>query len=56
MLSHLHEHKFKHSFHDTLKCSCSGGLDIETVLHCFFHYPFVNFSWIMHSSEYYELN
>ena len=56
MLSHLHEHKFKHSFYDTLKCSCSGGLDIETAPHCFFHYPFVNFSWMMYSPEYYELN
>ena len=56
MLSHLREQKFKHNFYHTLKCSCSGGLDTETAPHCFFYYPFVNFSWMMYSPEYYELN
>ena len=28
--SHLREHKFKHSFQDTLNPFCSCGLDVET--------------------------
>ena len=38
-LSHLQEHKFKHSFQDTLNPLCSCGLDIETTSHYFLHYP-----------------
>ena len=36
-LSHLREHKFKHSFQDTLNPLCSCGLNIKTTsyfLHC----------------------
>ena len=36
-LSHLREHKFKHSFQDTLNPLCSCGLDIETTSHSFLH-------------------
>ena len=32
-LSHLREHKFKHSFQDTLNPFCSCGLDVETNTH-----------------------
>ena len=32
-LSHLCEHKFKHSFQDTLKPICNCGKDIETTSH-----------------------
>ena len=38
-LSHLREHKFKHSFQDTLNTLCSCGLDIETSSYCFLHCP-----------------
>ena len=38
-LSHLREHKFKHSFQDTLNAFCSCGLDIETNMHFFFTAP-----------------
>ena len=36
-LSHLREHKFKHSFQDTLYPFCSYGLDIETNTHFFLY-------------------
>ena len=32
-LSHLHEHKFKHSFQDTLNPLCSCGKEVETTFH-----------------------
>ena len=38
-LSHLWEHKFKHSFQDTLNPLCSCGVDIETTSHYFLHCP-----------------
>ena len=38
-LSHLREHKFKHSFLDTLNPICSCGNDIETLSHFFLHCP-----------------
>ena len=38
-LSHLREHKFKHSFQDTLNPFCSCGLDAETNTHFFFAAP-----------------
>ena len=38
-LSHLHEHKFKHSFHDTLNAFCSCRLDVETIMQFFLYYP-----------------
>ena len=39
-LSHLREHKFKHSFQDTLNLLCNCGHDIESTTHFFFHCPF----------------
>ena len=39
-LSHLREHKFKHSFQDTLNPLCNCGQDIESTTHFFFHCPF----------------
>ena len=38
-LSHLREHKFKHSFQDSLDpfCSCGKG-EVETSSHCLLHY------------------
>ena len=36
-LSHLREHKFKHSFQDTLNPFCSCGLDVETNTHFFLY-------------------
>ena len=33
-LSHLREHKFKHSFQDTLNPICNCGNDVEFFLHC----------------------
>ena len=42
-LSHLREHKFKHSFQDTINPLCSCGLDIESTEHFLLHCPqFVN--------------
>ena len=38
-LSHLHEHKFKHSFQDTLNPFCLCGLDVETNTFSFFTSP-----------------
>ena len=38
-LSPLREHKFKHSFRDTVNQLCSCGLDIETSSHYFLHCP-----------------
>ena len=37
--SHLREHKFKHSFLDTLHAICNCGFDIETLNHFFLHCP-----------------
>ena len=36
-LSHLSEHKFKHSFLDTLISICPCDFDIETLSHFFLH-------------------
>ena len=38
-LSHLREHKFKHSFQDSLNPFCSRGLDIESTAHFLLHCP-----------------
>ena len=38
-LSHLREHKFKHSFQDSLNPFCSCGLDIESTAYFFLHCP-----------------
>ena len=39
-LSHLREHKFKHSFQDTINPLCNCGQDIESATHFFRHCPF----------------
>ena len=36
-LSHLHEHKFRHCFQDTLNPLCRCGKDIESTKHFFLH-------------------
>ena len=38
-LSHLREHKFKHSFQGSLNPFCSCGLDIESTAHFLLHCP-----------------
>ena len=38
-LSHLHDHKFRYSFKDTLNRLCYYGNDAETTTHFFLHYP-----------------
>ena len=38
-LSHLREHKFKHSFQDTLNSICNCGNDVESAIHFFLHCP-----------------
>ena len=38
-LSHLREHKFKHSFRDTFNLICACGSDIETPCHYLIFYP-----------------
>ena len=37
-LSHLHEHKFRHNFQDSLDPFCNCGRHIETTIHFFLHY------------------
>ena len=37
--SHLREHKFKHSFQDSLNPICKCGTDIESCVHYFLHCP-----------------
>ena len=36
-LSHLREHKYKHSFQDSLNLICRCGTDVESCLHFFLH-------------------
>ena len=38
-LSHLREHKFKHSFQDSTNPLCSCSLDVESTIHYFLHSP-----------------
>ena len=38
-LSHLREHKFKHSFQDSINPLCSCSLDVESAIHYFLHCP-----------------
>ena len=38
-LSHLHWHKFKHCFQDTLNPICSCGFDAESTSHYILHCP-----------------
>ena len=39
-LSHLREHKLKHSFQDTINPLCYCGQDVESATHFFLHCPF----------------
>ena len=39
-LSHLREHKFKHSFQDTINPLCNCGQDIESTTHFSLHFSF----------------
>ena len=39
-LSHLREHKFKHTFQDTINPLCNCSQDIESSTHFFLHCPF----------------
>ena len=39
-LSHLREHKFKHSFQDTLNPRRNYGIDVESCSHFFSSVPF----------------
>ena len=41
-LSHLREHKFKHSFQNTLNPFCSRSLDVETNTHFLLYCPLVS--------------
>ena len=41
-MSHLHGHKFKHNFQDSLSPICSWGLDIKFTSHFLLHCPTVN--------------
>ena len=42
-MSHLREHKFKHSFHNVINPLCNCGQDIESATHFFLHCPvFIN--------------
>ena len=38
-LSHLRDHKFKHSFQDSLNPICNCGTDVETTAHYFLYCP-----------------
>ena len=38
-LSHLRQHKFRHSFQNTLNPFCSCGLDVDTNVHFFLYCP-----------------
>ena len=41
-LSHLREHKFKHSFRDSLNPLCKCGFDVESTSHFLLHCPIYN--------------
>ena len=41
-LSHLNEHKFRHSFQDCLNPLCSCSLEVETTNHYFLHCHYYN--------------
>ena len=44
-ISHLREHKFKHSFQDTLNPLCCCGHNIETTSYYFLHCPLFHAEW-----------
>ena len=41
-LSHLREHKFKHSFQDSLNPLCKCGAEVESTTHFLLHCPIYN--------------
>ena len=41
-LSHLREHKFKHSFQDSLNSLCKCGIEVESTSHFLLHCPIYN--------------
>ena len=41
-LSHLREHKFKHSFQDSLNPLCKCGAEVESTSHFLLHCPIYN--------------
>ena len=41
-LSHLREHKFKHSFQDSLNPLCKCGIEVESTSHFLLHCPIYN--------------
>ena len=40
--SHLHEHKFRHNFRDTVSTMCDCGSEIESTQHFLLRCPFFN--------------
>ena len=40
-LSHLYEHKFKHSFQDFLNLTCKCSTNVESYLHFSLHSPLI---------------
>ena len=44
-LSHLHKHKFKHSFQDLLNPLCKCGAEVESTTHLLLHCPIYNNDW-----------
>ena len=41
-LSHLREHKFRHSFHNSLNPLCKCGAEVESTTHFLLHCPIYN--------------
>ena len=41
-LSHLREHKFKHSFQDSLNPLCKCGAEVESTSHFLLYFPIYN--------------
>ena len=44
-LIHLHEHKFKHGFQDSLNRLCKCGAEVESTAHLLLHCPIYNNDW-----------
>ena len=44
-LSHLREHKFKHSFQDSLNPLCKCGAEVESTSYILLHCPIYNNHW-----------
>ena len=47
-LSHLREHKFKHSFQDSINRLCSYSLDVESTIYYFLHGPLLTIKRHIH--------